>query len=240
MSERVKKDNKKSNNKPWIIAAISLVVLLTATAAVYAWFTNQRKIDTITKVNAPTSLKIGAGAKEDSANIDMGGIDVTSETVKKKDFVFCVYSDSTVGNYKIQLAHTTNIGFKYTIYKAAESSTKPSEGDFVLYEDHTTEKNSHYYTKGAEISGAYLNQKEADKIANDTLHDKSYGTYSSVQKNAEPLYWQSQPIAPSQPTETNTGFVDYYILEVSWEGVTIPNDKETDMFYITAGIVSGA
>lgn len=240
MSERIKKDNKKSNNKPWIIAAVSLVVLLTATAAVYAWFTNQRKIDTITKVNAPTSLKIGAGAKEDSANIDMGGIDVTSETVKKKDFVFCVYSDSTVGNYKIQLAHTTNIGFKYTIYKAAESSTKPSEGDFVLYEDHTTEKNSHYYTKGAEISGAYLNQKEADKIANDTLHDKSYGTYSSVQKNAEPLYWQStESIHPTTATGEK-GFVDYYILEVSWEGVTIPNDKETDMFYITAGIVSGA
>ena len=230
------KDNKKSNKKRLIIAAISLTVILAVTVTAYAWFTNQRKIDTITKVNAPTSLKIGAGAKEDSANIDMGGIDVTDPDITKKDFVFCVYSEETVGSYKIQLAHTTNIDFTYTIYKASESEAAETGG--VVYVDKYNTK--HYYKKDTELLGAYLNQDGETKIANDTLHDKSYGTYSSVQKNAEPLYWQSGSIAPLQPTETNTGFVDYYILEVSWEGVTIPNDKETDMFYITAGIVSGA
>ena len=234
MSEKataVKKTHAKSNNKPWIIAVISLAVLLVTAVGVYAWFTNQKSLATITRVNAPMALSIGAGAKEDSKYIDMGGIDVSGET-KKKDFVFCVYSDETVGNYKIQLAHTTNIPFDYTVYKATESN---ENGD-VLYVDKSN--TNHYYTKGAEISGAYLNQKEADKIANDTLHDKSYGTYSSVQKNAEPLYWQSGSIAPLQPTETNTGFVDYYILEVSSEE-NVPADKETDIVYITAGIVSG-
>ena len=227
------KDNKKSNKKRLIIAAISLTVILAVTVTAYAWFTNQRKIDTITKVNAPTSLKIGAGAKEDSANIDMGGIDVTDPDITKKDFVFCVYSEETVGSYKIQLAHTTNIDFTYKIYKASESEAAETGG--VVYVDKYNTK--HYYKKDTELLGAYLNQDGETKIANDTLHDKSYGTYSSVQKNAEPLYWQStESINPTTATGEK-GFVDYYILEVSWESEAVPNDKETDMVYITAGMV---
>ena len=227
------KDNKKANKKRLIIAAISLTVILAVTVTAYAWFTNQRKIDTITKVNAPTSLKIGAGAKEDSANIDMGGIDVTDPAITQKDFVFCVYSEETVGSYKIQLAHTTNIDFTYTIYKASESEAAETGG--VVYVDKYNTK--HYYKKDTELLGAYLNQDGETKIANDTLHDKSYGTYSSVQKNAEPLYWQStESITPTTATGEK-GFVDYYILEVSWESEAVPNDKETDMVYITAGMV---
>ena len=163
----------------------------------------------------------------------MGGIDVTDPDITKKDFVFCVYSEETVGSYKIQLAHTTNIDFTYTIYKASESEAAETGG--VVYVDKYNTK--HYYKKDTELLGAYLNQDGETKIANDTLHDKSYGTYSSVQKNAEPLYWQStESITPTTATGEK-GFVDYYILEVSWENGEVPNDKETDMVYITAGMV---
>ena len=113
MSKKIKKFNKKR----FTAAAISITALITLSITAYAWFTYQRRIETITKIAAPTSLAIGAGAKEDSSNIDMGGIDVT-DTAQKKDFVFCVYSDTDVGEYKIQLAHTTNIDFTYTIYKS--------------------------------------------------------------------------------------------------------------------------
>lgn len=225
----MKKNCRKALGKNLIVAVISLTVIFLTSITVYAWFTNQRKLDTITMINSPISLVVGAGAKEDSINIDLGGINVADNS-GKKDFVFCVYSDDNVRSYKIQLAHTTNTGFEYSIYKADESMTDPGD-DRVVYTDE--EGNSHYYTKnGAAVSGRYLNPD--GKIANDSLHDISYGSYNKVQKNAEPLYWQTENAI--QPVNNNgSGFLDYYILEVSWDE-NISGNKETDIVYITAGV----
>ncbi|MGN1090197.1 MAG: hypothetical protein ACI4Q6_07325 [Huintestinicola sp.] len=207
----------------WLSAAI---LIIAGSSTAYAWFTNQRKLATITKVNAPAALIIGAGAKESSLNINIGGIDVEDES-KKKNFVFCVYSDETVEDYKLQLAHTTNINFVYSIYKADEVSVS---GD-AEYEDESG--TIHYYAKnGGALAGGYLNQ--AEKIADMSLHDRSYDSYDNVQKNAEPLYWQTENVIT--PAQNNPpGFLDYYILEISW-GEDVINNKETDMIYITAGM----
>lgn len=215
--------------KPLVIGAAVVAAVAALSVTVYAWFTNQRRLDTITKINAPTSLSIGAGAKEDSVYIDMGGIDV--ESGNEKHFVFCVFSDETAENYKIQLAHTTNIGFEYEIYKAVAGSGYVENYD-VLYT--AQDGQNYYYTKGETLSGGYINRDPVSLIADNTYHEKSYGNYSQVQKNAEPLYWQSKPaITPSNIV--GTGFVDYYILRVSWAS-DVKNDKETDMVYITAGM----
>ncbi|MGN0577843.1 MAG: hypothetical protein ACI4J4_04405 [Ruminiclostridium sp.] len=211
--------------KPLIIGAAALAAVAALSVTVYAWFTNQRRLDAITKINAPTSLSIGAGAKEDSVYIDMGGIDV--EAGNEKYFVFCVFSDTTAGNYKIQLAHTTNIGFNYEIYKSEDNGT--AESYTVLYTDQSG--GAHYYTKGDKLDGRYINMDPVTLIAGDAYHEKSYGNYSQVQENAEPLYWQSDIIEKT----AGTSFVDYYILRVSWTA-GVKNDKETDMVYITAGM----
>lgn len=222
------KDKTRAYRKPVIIGAVSITAVIALSVTAYAWFTNQRRLDTITKINAPNSLSIGAGAKEDSVYIDMGGIDVDTGTYK--DFVFCVFSDETAGAYKIQLAHTTNIGFTYTIYKSADDGN--SENYAVLYTDQLG--NPYYYTKKDRLIGDYINKELGTSIANTAYHEKSYGDYSEVQKNAEPLYWQNKD--PIEPTPSGEGgFVDYYILEVSWDN-TVENDKETDMVYITAGL----
>lgn len=229
------KGKTKPNFRPLIIAAGSLSAALFVSVTAFAWFTNQRKLDTMTKVNSPTSLCIGAGAKEDAANIDMGGIDVT-DPAEKKDFVFCVYSDDTVGSYKIQLAHTTNIDFTYKIYKAEESEGIPIAGEsVVIYYDEWDMV--HYYIKDSvAVAGRYLNQDNTDTtIADKSLHDRGYGEYGFVQKNAEPLYWQNTDPIEHQASELS--FVDYYILEVSWNSTQVSNDKETDMVYLTAGMV---
>lgn len=73
-----------------------------------------------------------------------------------------------------------------------------------------------------------------EKKADDSLHKESYDSYKNVQENAEPLYWQSDEIQPEN--NSGQGFVDYYILEISWND-DVRNDKETDMVYLTAGIV---
>ena len=219
----------KSNIRRAVIAVTAAVVMIAGSATAYAWFTNQRRLATITKVNSPTVLAIGAGAKESSLNIDMGGIDVEDES-GKKDFVFSVYSDESVEKYKLQIAHTTNIDFVYTVYKAVEHTSDPGN-DRVEY---TAENgNVYYYTKsGGAIPGSHLNQ--SGKIADKSLHDKSYGGYNRVQENAEPLYWQTADVI--QPANNNlSGFLDYYILEISWSDDAV-NNKETDMVYLTAGI----
>ena len=233
MENKKTKNNKRSNKKRLLIGAVTLTFLMAVSVPVFSWFTTQRKLATMTKINSPTTLTIGAGNKEDSSNIDLGGIDVEGDDTKK-DFIFCVYSDETKGKYKIQLAHTTNIAFTYKIYQATVFDA--DGGDVtgkVTYMD--TTKTTHYYTKGTQIAGGYLNQDGGTLIANDTKHEETYGEYDNLQKNAEPLYWQNTD--PIFPTSDGTGFVDYYVLEVSWEKGTVTNDKETDMVYLTAGMV---
>lgn len=218
-----------TNVKRLLITLLATALVFAGLVTVYSWFTNQRKLATVTRVNAPSALVIGAGAKESSMNINIGSINVEDKS-RKKDFVFSVYSDNSVSNYKLQLAHTTNIDFVYTIYKADESMSSQGS-DSVEYIDESGY--AHYYTKnGDALSGIYLDPN--GKIADKSLHDWSYDGYDAVQKNAEPLYWQTKN--EIQPTNNSlSGFLDYYILEISWnEGVS--NNKETDMVYLTAGI----
>lgn len=228
-----------SNKKVMLILSAVLIVVLSIALPIYAWFSNQKGLVTMTKVQSPVALNIGAGNKENCAYIDMSGINVEDEenTSKSVNFVFCVYSTENINNYKIQLAHTTNIPFTYKIYKAEESDTEPTGNYDVIYYDNT-DTNTHYYTKvGKQIDGDYLNKIETSMIANDTQHQITYGDYKDiyVQQNAEPLYWQNN--SPISTSYTGTEFVDYYILEVSWDE-NIQNDKETDMVYITAGVVT--
>ena len=216
------------------IAAVCLAVTLAVSIPVVAWFTKQRKLETMAKIKSPTTLNIGAGNKEDSAYIDLGGIDVEGEETSK-DFVFCVYSDSAKGDYKIQLAHTTNIDFTYTIYRA--DSIVDSEGNNagnVKYFSKLDNKD-YYYSKGSVLVGDYLNKDNNTQLADQSKHTDTYDTYDEVQKNAEPLYWQNT--SPIVPSPEGVGFVDYYILEVSWTKGEVKNDKETDMVYLTAGMI---
>ena len=235
--ETEKKKFKMPDKKRLITAAILLTVLLAVSIPVLAWFSNRRGINTMTKIQSPAALNIGAGNKESCAYIDMSGIDVSDPDVTSKDFVFCVYSAQN-GNYNIQLAHTTNIAFTYKIYKAnvlGENGGSVS-ADVVYHSDLT--QRDFYYTKSNEIIGDYINKDPSSKIATDSQHEATYSAYdkANVQINAEPLYWQNS--APITPNYVNGGFADYYILEVSWGPSEVKNDKETDMVYITAGMVS--
>lgn len=224
--ERFKKLNKKK--KIQLVTAAVLTMALLVALPLYAWFTHTRSIAMTTQINAPTQLYITAGNKESVANLEMGNIDVESGTYK--DFVFGV-SGKDVSKYQIQLAHTTNIPFTYTIYRAKSAN----EGDSDAVEYYSKEEGrSYYYTKvGDAISGEYLNKNSgtSDILANKSLHGKSYDEYGNVQKHAEALYWQST--AQAVENGDSKGFVDYFIVRVSWEGQNIENNKETDMVYLT-------
>lgn len=208
-----------------LVIAVSISVVLLVALPVYAWFTHKRSIALTTKINAPTQLYITAGNKESVANLEMGNIDVESGTYK--DFVFGV-SGKDVSKYQIQLAHTTNIPFEYEIYRA-KSVGETEKSEAVVYVSDEENKTFYYKIDGNKISGHYLNQQGSEILANSTLHEKSYDTYSNVQKNAEALYWQSDDLSVN---DTENPFCDYFIIRVKWND-KVQNNKETDMVYLT-------
>lgn len=209
-----------------LVIAVSISVVLLVALPVYAWFTHKRSIALTTKINAPTQLYITAGNKESVANLEMADIDV--ENGSYKDFVFGI-GGTDVQNYQIQLAHTTNIPFEYEIYRAKSVQEADKDDDTVVYVSNEVNKTFYYNIDGDKISGNYLNQNGSEILANSTLHEKSYDTYSNVQKNAEALYWQSGVL----PANDNSNpFCDYFIIRVKWND-KVQNNKETDMVYLT-------
>ena len=227
---RTQKDTTKwSGRKKRAIAAVAVAALALVVLPVFAWLYMQRSMETITKVNMPYALLIGAGDAKPIQQLELSNIDV-SGTQKYKDVVFCVYSEKPSKSYDLQMAHTTNIGFKYEIYKASRPTADASEENVVSYL-------GKQYIKGEQLAGSYLNKDENSDYATDKYHEITYNKYDKtyVQKSAEPLYWKttSQEILPENKDDT-TYYVNYYILRILWDE-NVQNNKETDMIYLMAG-----
>lgn len=130
---------------------ISVILAFSALLAlpVFAWLYMHRSMETITKVNMPNALLIGAGDAKPIQQLELSNIDV-SGAQKYKDVVFCVYSTKPGLAYHLQLAHTTNIGFSYEIDKASIETDAVNGSIFYLGD---------YYKKGSKLAGNYLNYK---------------------------------------------------------------------------------
>ena len=233
--------------KSKIIYIVLLLCLFGVAAGLtYAWFRQSYSLSTVAKIKASIRLDLAAGNGEDASRFQIGTVDTTGEDETKnyKDYVIAVKKDKPA-NYILQIGHTTNIPFTYTLYKATEDNSGT-----VIYvgADNITHK---YKKSDAEINGKYLNKKSEDIIlANDKYHSQTYESYSNIQENAEPLYWQSTDALGS-----GTDSVDYYILTVSWakrpaeqtkdeandkyKYIDDIEDKETDIVYISVSAKGG-
>ena len=216
-----KKGSTLSVRKRRAVISVIIAALLLLTIPVLAWFYRQRSMETMTQINLPYALRIGAGNTQPIQQLELSNIDVSKK--KYEDVVFCVYSQGANEKYYLQLAHTTNIGFQYTIYKASVN-----QGGEISYL-------GNQYSKGEELAGKYLNIDSTKKYATNQYHQTTYGDYNNVQQSAEPLYWRSdeQETLPEE-ANANTLYVNYYILRISWDD-TVQNNKETDMIYLMAG-----
>lgn len=224
---RTQKDTTKwSRRKKRAIAAVVVAALALVVLPVFAWLYMQRSMETITKVNMPYALLIGAGDAKPIQQLQLSNIDVSAS--KSKDVVFCVYSERPSKSYDLQLAHTTNIGFTYEIYTATLADSNASSENVVSYL-------GKQYIKENPLIGSYLNKDENSDHATNTYHNITYGEYKNVQKSAEPLYWKttSQETLPKEKDDT-TYYVNYYILRILWDE-NVQNNKETDMIYLMAG-----
>lgn len=219
-----KKDWKQERRKRRAIWAVVSAALVLLAVPVLAWLYMQRSMETITEIKKPEILSIKAGDMQDIEKLELGTIDVSGDQ-ESKDVVFCVYSAEAGKSYYLQLAHTTNIGFKYSIYKASA----PNEGSDITYL-------GKQYQQGKRLSGGYLNLDADQKHATNAYHKTTYETYNNVQQAAEPLYWKSdaQEKLPEAKNANDEFYVNYYILHISWDE-TVQNNKETDMIYLMAG-----
>lgn len=233
--------------KSKIIYIVLLLCLLGVAAGLtYAWFRQSYSLSTVAKIKASIRLDLAAGNGEDASRFQIGTVDTTGDDVTHKDYVIAVKKDKPT-NYILQIGHTTNIPFTYTLYKATEDNSGT-----VIYvgADNITHK---YKKSDTEINGKYLNKKSEDIIlanSTGTYHEQTYESYSKIQENAEPLYWQS-----TDALGGGTDLIDYYILTVSWakrpaeqtkdeandkyKYIDDIEDKETDIVYISVSAKGG-
>lgn len=211
----------RSRRRSRVVFAVIVSAAVLLIIPVFAWLYRQRSMETVTKVNMPYALFIGAGDAKPVQQLELSNIDVSGEQ-KSKDVVFCVYSKKPGTRYHLQLAHTTNIGFRYEIEKAELSDS----GEISYL--------GKQYRRGAALAGSYLNQG-SDGYATKQYHTETYGKYDKVQKAAEPLYWQTghEEVLPETPENAEL-YINYYILHISWDE-SVQNNKETDMIYLMAG-----
>lgn len=228
----------------WTISVLVVLILCLTALPVFAWFYFRKSVAAYAPVSSPESLYIGAGHCETDhfENIRylyFNGIDASDDAYW--DHVFCVYGKSVAG-YRLQLAYTTNNQFDYEIFNATEYTEEEfadleedagHDIDHVEYVTHTADPATYCYTiTGEAIAGTFLNKTEVggETIANSTKHTATYGSHSAVQKNAEPIYWQTTAV---QLGDTRDSFANYYIMRVYTNG-KVANDRETDVICLAA------
>lgn len=102
--------------------SVTLTALLMIALPTVAWFVSGKKTSSMIKVNAPTVLTIGAGADDASDMINLADINVEERVgdrrVVEGEYVFAVRG-KYLSAYDLQIARTTNIPFKYEIYRVS-------------------------------------------------------------------------------------------------------------------------
>ncbi len=249
-----------------LLAAFIMTFLLVVSLPTYAWFSYQKEIAVSTKIDSPATLEIKSGGSpgEEQAIINFELSDIDTEdssypsyiknnvTYYYKDFVFSVKGKS-LSSYDLQLAHTTNIAFKYEIYSAVADDN----GDILYMPKDNNAENSQRYrlarirtdangdaeTDGngeaiyddysLPLDGAYANATTVGNrvVVNDSLKARSYDTGENgdnLQQYANPAYWIKRGIVVHSIQKQDGGFTHSYVLRISWIMPTSISDTERE------------
>lgn len=211
-------------NPSFLVIVLALAILLTAAVGTLAWLKYIRSQQTVTLVHVSDYYLVGPDGSNSTA-LNLGSIDVSKSGSK----LYAFGVKSTQPKYRIQLGYTTNIPFTYKIYRATKV---PDQGGYT--KSHAESGFTLYYNPTA-LTGKYLNLPENSRTANNSKHEISFGKSTvSAQKYAEPVYWQSDDVDRLD----SVNITDYFVMEVTWSS-PLPNDKETDMIYLTVGAPLG-
>ena len=249
----------KGKQKAEFIIASFLTITLLIVFPVLAWFSNNRNLETITKIREPGDIIIRAGKSDAAAsdadpivNFEMKEIDIEDvASGNSAQYVFSVKPGDYTTKYDLVLAHTTNIPFTYTIYKASDvdtaGMTEEQKNALVIYHPRNDSTKTTYYKKGDKLDMTELNTDSGDtgrNLAekNDEYYNNTYDAGDDPEMYAVPIYMKTdKSITHSKDSEDS---YDYFILEINWDENTgtgnydkwnkAVNNKETDMIYITA------
>ncbi len=258
----IKKFNLMSpRKKTAFIIAVVLTLVFGISICVFAWFSSQRKAAELYKVEFPNSLYLNAAHREDRMYFNLSAIspykmDPINDTflydnngelipVNNQKYVFSV-SGSNTTSYRLQLAHTNNNQFTYTIYPATQYSSEnsvPSGTDpddivpYALntgshtensiqvtsdpYNDTVDEGKTKYYVKSSSsLPGEYKNNKSGTTNNLIKAQESSYyyeENYSSMTNVQEDdIPSYWQSDSISVVSDANKKFCHYYILVVAW------------------------
>lgn len=229
------KENIKLTKTILMVLVITLFgIFLVVVTPLFAWFA-KNEISVYAPINTSTALYINAGNNEDIRYLYFDGIDA-EQNDGYKDYVFSINGDF-VRHYKIQLGFTTNNGFTYELYRATtdetEKSTTPSGSVTYITHGQTPTTITYYIKNDGRISGTYLNQNGdvigGVKDLEDFYYNLTYEDYENVDKDAVPLYWQTDHTIAVK----DDPFPHYYILRVNTANKRL-NDRETDIICISA------
>lgn len=247
--EKIKQLN--GRQKIEFIIASALTAAFMIALPVYAWFSSNRNLETITKIKEPGEIIIRAGKRTDQTeadpivNFEMKDLDIEAiiSDNKPQQFVFSVLPGDYNLGYDIQLAHTTNIPFTYTLYKATMPSTAgktPAEietlvdaGTWTVYSPRNNKADKTYYQKDGDA--LTMNTLNADNraygrvIAKQDDTDDSHKSYSQTYDEGDnpeiyavPIYMQT--VTPINHSSDSKDDYDYFILELSWDTSAVTTD----------------
>ena len=84
-------NNLQKSKKIQLIIAVLLTLAVFFVAPTFAWFSYQRQIATMAKINSPAKLTIKSGHNEDIIQFEISGINVENNNPTRSEyFVFCV------------------------------------------------------------------------------------------------------------------------------------------------------
>lgn len=204
-----------------LTAVLTGAVLVGATAA---WFAAPaHKLATLVNVQPPTDIDIFEPDGKTPLAMDLNysaadkttGGGAATVTVRR---IFCVRSS---GDYKLEIAHTTNL--KNLQFKLFEAETV-TDGSGNITDDGVSCK----FDGNAPLALTTLNRVDGTDgfyQADGQYKNWNYGQYDSVQDHAQPVYHVTDK------RDYRVGTLDYYVIEISWTEV---EEKETDLIYLLA------
>ena len=245
-----------------LAAAVLFTVAVIITIPVIAWFSYQKEMAVSTRVNSPATLEIKAGGhsgeEQSIINFELSDIDTEDRSYESyvegegesavryyyKDFVFCV-KGKAINSYDLQLVHTTNIAFKYEIFRAVQDdngtilyTSKNNEvnqlyklarvlldsndnpvivNNQVVYEDYSDPIDGHYVNNAnAGIGGRLIAKDNGSSAVAKDLTARSYDGGEHYQAYANPVYWVKRDIPVYTEEKGDDGFTHSYVLRISW------------------------
>jgi len=225
-----------------LFVAIGFTLASIIVAPVFAWFSFQTKVETMSYVNDPPTLSLASGHQDSIQFFQLKNIDVKrlNDGSYYQDFVFSVETEKAL-EYDLQLCHTTNIPFTYELWRAKEDVSGTvsyivqegsdigktiqytlltgnlTDGDITISQDITlTSLNPQTISFTNENEPTISRDIGCEEVLESKYSRKNYEQGDNYNQFVEPLYSVARHIQTNEKTFDGSEERDYFVLRVKW------------------------